>query len=81
MPQYYFDLRDGDVLVKDDDGVELLDVADAQMEAASFLADMAQDLAMRAPNVRGYPMSVEVRDAEGPLFVISFGFLRGDLRL
>jgi hypothetical protein len=62
MPRYYFDLRDGDVFVKVDDGVESFDVADAQIEAASFLADMAQDLAMRAHNGHGYPMSVEVQE-------------------
>ena len=59
---------DGQAFVRDDEGEELLDVADAQIEAAGTLADMAKDLAMRDANLSGHPMSVEVRDAAGPVF-------------
>ena len=47
MVRYYFDLQDGDSLVVDDEGTDLLDIAEAQIEAAAMLADMADDLSMR----------------------------------
>jgi hypothetical protein len=76
MPRYYFDVQDGNSLVVDDEGTELLDIEDAQMEAAETLANMAGDLSMRDPNPAGHPMSIEVRDQDGPLFSISFAFSR-----
>jgi hypothetical protein len=76
MVRYYFDLQDGDSLVVDDEGTDLLDIADAQIEAAAMLADMAGDLAMRVPNPSGHAMSIAVRDKNGPLFSISFAFSR-----
>jgi len=50
MVRYYFDLQEGDTFVGDDEGTELLDIAEAQIEAADFLADMAKDLSMRIPD-------------------------------
>jgi hypothetical protein len=76
MTRYYFDIRDGKAFVKDDEGMELPDIADAQIEAAEFLADVANELSMRPDNPAGHPMSIEVRDSEGPLFLLSFDFLR-----
>jgi hypothetical protein len=76
MTRYYFDIRDGKAFVKDDEGMELPDIADAQIEAAEFLADVANELSMRTDNPAGHPMSIEVRDSEGPLFLLSFDFLR-----
>jgi hypothetical protein len=32
MPHYFFDVRDGEAFVKDDEGMELLDLAEAQMK-------------------------------------------------
>lgn len=72
MVRYYFNLHDGDAFVIDDEGKEMLDIADAQMEAAHYLSDVAEDLSMRPPKPSGYPMSVEVRDQDGPLFLVSF---------
>ena len=43
MARYYFDLRDGDDLVPDDEGLELSCFARVQEEAARSLADMARD--------------------------------------
>jgi hypothetical protein len=76
MVRYYFDVQDGDSLVVDDEGTDLLDIADGQIEAAAMLADMAGDLAMRVPNPSGHAMSIAVRDKDGPLFSISFTFSR-----
>lgn len=57
MVRYFFDVRDGDALVRDDEGEELLNIADAQIEAAGTSADMAKDLSIRAPAPSGHPMS------------------------
>ena len=58
----------------DEDGAELLDISHAQIEAASFLSDMAIDLSMRPPNPAGYRMSVETRSSDGPLLRLASGF-------
>jgi hypothetical protein len=76
MVRYYFDLQDANSVVVDNEGTDLLDIADAQIEAAAMLADMAGDLAMRIPNPAGHAMSIAVRDKNGPLFAISFTFSR-----
>lgn len=75
MVRYYFNLHDGDAYVIDDEGTDLLDIAEAQMEAADYLADAAKDLSMRSSKPSGYPMSIEVRDKHGPLFYVTFAFL------
>jgi hypothetical protein len=74
MPLYYFDLLDGEDFVKDEEGMDLPNISSAQIEATEFLTDMAIDIATRQSNPLGYPMSIEVRDSEGPLFVLSFTF-------
>ena len=76
MVRYFFDVRDGDAFVRDDEGEELLDIADAQIEAAGTLTDMAKGLSMRAPNRSGHQISVEVRDGDGALFQARFTFSR-----
>jgi hypothetical protein len=74
MPLYYFDLLDGEDFVKDEEGMDLPNISSAQIEATEFLTDMAMDIATRQSNPLGYRMSIEVRDSEGPLFVLSFTF-------
>jgi uncharacterized protein DUF6894 len=74
MSLYYFDLLDGEDFVKDEEGMDLPNISSAQIEATEFLTDMAMDIATRQSNPLGYPMSIEVRDSEGPLFVLSFTF-------
>lgn len=76
MARFYFDLRDGDAFVADDEGVELLDIANAQIEAAETLSDMTRDLMTREPDAAGHPMSIEVRDSKGPRFLLAFAFAR-----
>jgi oligoribonuclease NrnB/cAMP/cGMP phosphodiesterase (DHH superfamily) len=58
--------------VRDDQGTDVLDIAEAQMEAADTLADMAKDLSMRCLDCSRHPMAIEVRDPDGPLFSIGF---------
>lgn len=74
MTRYFFDLRDGNKFFQDEEGEEFIDIEHAQMEAVASLADMAKDMASKASFSSGYPMSVEVRDAQGLLFLLGFTF-------
>jgi hypothetical protein len=74
MPRYYFDLRDGDELAVDEEGVELRDIV--QEEAARSLADMARDVVRRPTHDRNltHQMAIEVRDDHGPVMQVKFTF-------
>jgi hypothetical protein len=52
MTRYYFDLRDGNELVIDEEGMELRDTQAAQEEAGRALAGFAGD-AMRVDRRKG----------------------------
>jgi len=43
MALYYFDLRDGDELIADEEGLELRDIRAVQQEATRALVDLAGD--------------------------------------
>ena len=43
MKRYYFDLRDGDALAPDEEGLDLSGIEAAQVEAAGFLVDAAKN--------------------------------------
>ncbi|WP_322596959.1 DUF6894 family protein [Bradyrhizobium sp. SEMIA] len=70
MKRYYFDLKDGNDLSHDEEGIELPDVLSAQQEAAQSLADMARD-AIRSDGT-GHQMAIEVRDANGPVLQVKY---------
>jgi hypothetical protein len=74
MTRYYFDLRDGDIFIEDAEGLDLVDIAEAQIEAAEFLGDMVKDISMREAKPAGYPMSVEVRQANEIVLILGFTF-------
>ncbi|TYL89115.1 hypothetical protein FXB40_36585 [Bradyrhizobium rifense] len=75
MPRFYFDLRDGDKLAVDEEGLELPDIGAVQAEAAISLADMARDAVHSTPLVRnGHRMAIEVRDDAGPVMQVRFSF-------
>jgi hypothetical protein len=42
MPRYYFDIRDGEDLYPDEEGLDLPDLRSAEVEAATSLAMMAR---------------------------------------
>ena len=64
MPRYFFDIREGNYLAVDEEGVELPDAQAAEAEAARSLADMARDhLLARTSHV----LVIEVRDDNGPI--------------
>jgi hypothetical protein len=58
MPRYYFDMREGDEIASDEEGMELDTLEEVQEEAARTLADMAKD------GIRGG----RTNGARGPMF-------------
>ena len=50
MPRYYFDMRDADGVVPDEEGMELGTMKAVQQEAAQALAYMARDAIGEYPN-------------------------------
>jgi hypothetical protein len=58
MPRYFFDIRDGEELVRDDEGMELPDLEAAFREAARSLADLS-------PKRSSGQMAIVVRDGSG----------------
>ena len=73
MAIYYFDLRDGEAFVVDEEGMELRDVEAAQAEAARSLSGIAWD-AMRSAGAQAHQMAIEVRDVYGPVIEVKFVF-------
>lgn len=69
--RYYFDMRDGEALCADEEGLELSDRTAAAIEAANSLADMARGLSRLDEPHR---MAVEVRTSAGPVFRAAFIF-------
>ena len=73
MPRYYFDLRDGDDLAADEEGMVFATIDGAQSEAAHSLADMARDA------VRGIAAAKSVHGnrspgRQGPVLEVRFAF-------
>ena len=44
MPRFYFDVRDDDKSIRDDEGLEYVDIQGARDAAARALADVAKDV-------------------------------------
>ncbi|AHY49531.1 MULTISPECIES: DUF6894 family protein [Bradyrhizobium] len=73
MRRYYFDIREGDEIFPDEEGLELSTIEKVQEEAARSLADMARD-AVGTLGTSGRQMSIEVRDDSGPVLHLKFTF-------
>lgn len=71
---YYFDLRDGDEIVPDEEGVELRDLLAVQEEAARALAGLSWDSVQNFKGAQSHRMSIEVRDTHGPVMQVRFVF-------
>jgi hypothetical protein len=67
--RYFFDIRNGDELAPDEEGVILPNIEAAQEEAAMSLADMAREM-VRSRSRRH--LAIEVRDAGGPVLEARF---------
>ena len=73
MALYYFDLRDGEELALDEEGLELRTMRAVQEEAARALAGFAYDAA-RLDGAQSQQMAIEVRDEDGPVMEVKFSF-------
>jgi hypothetical protein len=68
MPRYYFNLRDGDELVPDHEGIELTAYQEARNKAVRGIADCARDAICDAP--KG-DLAIEVVDNLGKLLFVA----------
>ena len=58
MAIYYFDLRDGDEIVPDEEGLELQDLLAVQEEAARALASLSWDAVRNFKGMQSRKMSI-----------------------
>jgi uncharacterized protein DUF6894 len=81
--RYYFDLRDGDHLMLDDEGMEMWSIERVQQEAAKTLADMARDAVLEPHegNRLARQLAIEVRSDYGPVLQVRFSLETGTGRL
>ena len=70
--RFYFDIHDGLGLWPDEEGLDLVDVQAAAVEAARSLAGVANN----ACGQQGDRMAIEVRTPAGPLFEAAIRFER-----
>jgi hypothetical protein len=64
MPLYFFDTRDNDNFIEDDEGLEYPDLEAVKVAAAKALAELAKDV---IPGSVKRKLTVEVRDEQGPV--------------
>jgi hypothetical protein len=74
MAHYYFDLREGDELTIDEEGLELRDMQTVQKEAARALAGFAWDSVASFYGAQSHQMAIAVRDEHGPVMEVKFLF-------
>ena len=74
MTLYYFDVRDNDGLIRDEEGMELLTLAGVENEAARSLADMARDAVLETKDPASYKIAIEVRDDRGLVVRVRLAF-------
>jgi hypothetical protein len=74
MARYYFDLRDGDQLAVDEEGMELPIMQAVQVEAArSWSISQTRDLD-QSRHHPGHRMAIEVRNESGAVLQAKFIF-------
>lgn len=66
MHRYYFDSRDGDSFIEDDEGLEYPNIELARDAATAALADMAKDV---LPGSLRRELAIEVRDEHRELLL------------
>lgn len=68
MAKFYFDISEGDLLHRDDEGSEHADVSSAEREAVETAATLGRD---RLPGSKAREIVVEVRDQTNKLVVVA----------
>ena len=71
MPRFFFDTRDGDRFIRDDEGIELDGIEAARDQATRGLRDLAKDA---IPKATRRELAVEVRDGSRQLIRASLSF-------
>lgn len=71
MPRYFFDTRDNDNFIEDDEGLEYPDLGAVKVAAAKALAELARDV---IPGSVRRKLTVEVRDDQGPVLIATMIF-------
>lgn len=74
MKRYFFDIRDGNTLLVDEDGSEFGSMEAVREEAALSLADMARDNLRKRYHHQLQYFAIEVRDKDGPVLHAKFAF-------
>ena len=69
MPHFYFNIWDGEALVVDEEGLDLISQRAAEIEAALSLADIARQL---EPLASSDGLAIEVRNERGPVLRATF---------
>jgi hypothetical protein len=64
MPRFFFDTRDNDFFLEDQEGLDFPDLEAVKVEAAKALAELARDV---IPGSLKRELAVEVRDELGPI--------------
>jgi hypothetical protein len=62
MPRFYFDIREGADLVRDEEGMEFPDLASAEREAEEAAASLVRNLRYAGKQIK---ITIEVRDERG----------------
>jgi len=75
MRRYFFDIHDGEGVISDEEGMELLNMDAVQDEAANALMDIARSR-VRSANGNGSvrQLTIEVRDEGGLVICAKFTF-------
>jgi hypothetical protein len=71
MARYYFDMRRGEDVLADEEGIELSTIEAAQQEAVHSVAEISRDAVRRLSGGSGL-MEIEVRDENGPVLQVKF---------
>jgi len=71
MPRYYFDERDNEKFVIDDEGVEIDAFEQVKVEASRAMADFAKDV---LPGSIVRTLAIEVRDNWRPVLRVKLRF-------
>ena len=84
MRRYFFDLRDGDDLSVDEEGLEVLSLLRVQEEAANSLAECLRERVVEAiaddAEDNAQEIAIQVRDEDGPIMAVMFVFAPGRVR-
>ena len=75
--RFFFDTRDDENLIEDEEGIELPDLQAAKFMAAESLAEIARDV---IPGATRRILAVEVRDEAGPVMRTTLIFESAILR-